>query len=208
MDYICEHNNRLWGCRYGLNRNDDTVNEIYASKQGDFKNWTCYAGISTDSYAVSVGSEEVWTGCTPFGNAVLFFKENCIHKIFGTIPADFQTTEQRVRGIQRGSEKSLCFVNEILFYKSTTDICYYDGSTPVGISGALGEVGYSNAVFGSTRSKLYANMQDEDGKWNMFVYDVGSQMWHKEDDIHCKHICRVDDNIYYVDENNILGIII
>ena len=205
MDFICEHNNRLWGCRYGLNRNDDTVNEIYASKQGDFRNWNCYAGISTDSYAVSVGSEDVWTGCTPFGNSVLFFKENVIHKIYGSIPADFQTTEQRVRGIQRGSEKSLCFVNETLFYKSTTDVCYYDGSTPVGVSGALGDVAYSNAVFGSTRNKLYANMLDENGEWNLFVFNVASQMWHREDDIHCKYICRVDDDVYFVDENNVLG---
>ncbi len=205
MDFICEHNNRLWGCRYGLNRNDDTVNEIYACKQGDFRNWNCYAGLSTDSYAVSVGSEDVWTGCTPFGNSVLFFKENVIHKIYGSIPADFQTTEQRVRGIQRGSEQSLCFVNETLFYKSTTDVCYYDGSTPVGVSGALGDVAYSNAVFGSTRNKLYANMLDENGEWNLFVFNVASQMWHREDDIHCKYICRVDDDVYFVDENNVLG---
>ena len=205
MDFICEHNNRLWACRYGLNRNGDTVNEIYACKQGDFKNWLCYAGISTDSYAVSVGSEEIWTGCTAFGNSVLFFKENHIHKVYGTIPADYQTIEQKVRGIQRGSEKSLCFVNEALFYKSTTDICCYDGSTPVGISGALGEVVYTNAIFGSTRSKLYANMQDENGDWVLFVYNVATQMWHKEDNIQCKSICRIDDHIYYVDTNNVLG---
>lgn len=205
MDYICEHNNRLWACRYGLNRKNDTVNEIYASKLGDFKNWTCYAGISTDSYAVSVGSEEVWTGCTAFGNNVLFFKENYIHKVYGNMPSDFQIIEQKVRGIQRGSEKSLCFVNETLFYKSTTDVCYYDGSTPIGVSGALGQVGYYNAVFGSTRSKLYANMQDEDGEWNLFVYDVSTQMWHREDELHCKFICKVDDDVHYIDINNVHG---
>ena len=39
MNHIIECNNRLWGCRYGANEDGDIVNEIYASKLGDFKNW-------------------------------------------------------------------------------------------------------------------------------------------------------------------------
>ncbi len=202
MDYVCEHNNRLWGCRYGLNRNGDTVNEIYSCKQADFKNWFCYTGISSDSYAVSVGSDERWTGCTPFGNSVLFFKENTIHKLYGTAPSNFQTSDQKVRGIQRGSESSLCFVNEVLFYKSVCDIVAYDGSTPKSISAALGDVKYKNAVFGSINNKLYCNMQDDSGEWHLFVYDISSQTWHREDNLHCKFICRVDTDLYFVDSNN------
>ena len=50
MDYITEANNRLWGCRYGLDDNGELVNRLYACKLGDFKNWNCFLGVSTDSY--------------------------------------------------------------------------------------------------------------------------------------------------------------
>lgn len=209
MDHICESNNRLWGCRYGINRNGDVVNEIYACKQGDFKNWFCYAGISTDSYAVSVGSDGIWTGCVHYNNYVMFFKENCIHKLYGTMPADYQLIEQKVRGLQKGSEKSLCIVNEILFYKSATDICYYDGSLPVGISSQLGEVNYSNAVAGSIGNKYYISMKNEStGSRDLLVYDIAKQMWHKEDDLNVKEFCRVDTDLFAIESgtNNLINI--
>ena len=42
MDYIVESENRLWGCRYGDSIDGQIVNEIYACKLGDFKNWQCF----------------------------------------------------------------------------------------------------------------------------------------------------------------------
>ena len=57
MDMVLECGNRLWGCRYGLNRAGAVVNGIYASKLGDFRNWNCFQGVSTDSYCVSLGAD-------------------------------------------------------------------------------------------------------------------------------------------------------
>lgn len=199
MDFICECNNRLWGCRYGINRNGEVVNEVYSCKQGDFKNWFCYAGISTDSYAASVGSDGIWTGCVHYGSNVLFFKENCIHKLYGNIPADFQLMEQKVRGLQRGSEKSLCTVNETLFYKSASDICYYDGSLPVSISYQLGEESFTNAVAGSIGNKYYICMTNSQGERCLYVYDVSKQMWHKEDNVNATDFCRDGTDLYFID---------
>lgn len=205
MDYICEYNNRIWGCRYGLNRKGEYVNEIYACKQGDFKNWTVYQGISTDSYAATVGSDNEFTGCIAFQNSVLFFKENSIYKLYGTVPANYQIQETRARGVQKGSENSLCVVNETLFYKSASDICCYDGSLPVSISEVLGGIRYRNALFGSIRSKLYANIQDDTGIWHLFTYDINSGLWHKEDNIQLKAMCSVDNDLYYADVNGNIG---
>lgn len=206
MDFICECNNRLWGCRYGLNRAGDTVNEIYACKQADFKNWFCYAGISTDSYSASVGSDGIWTGAVHYGREVLFFKENCIHKLYGSLPSDYQLIELKHRGIQRGSEGSAVIVNETLFYKTATDIVYYDGSLPVGISYQLGELSYRNAVAGSIGNKYYICMQDEQGNYSLFVYDISKQLWHKEDNIKIEAFCRVDNNLYAVVGNVLLDL--
>lgn len=206
MDFICECNNRLWGCRYGLNRAGETVNEIYACKQADFKNWFCYAGISTDSYTASVGSDGVWTGAVHYGREVLFFKEDCIHKLYGTMPADYQLIELKHRGVQRGSEKSIVCVNETLFYKTTTDIVYYDGSLPVSISYQLGEGSFHNAVAGSIGNKYYINMQDAGGNYSLFVYDISKQLWHKEDNVYVKEFCRVDNSLYAIIGNELVDL--
>lgn len=72
MDYVVESGNRLWGCKYGI-VNGQAVNAIYASKLGDFKNWNCYAGLSTDSYAASRGSDGAFTGAGGLsGESVVF----------------------------------------------------------------------------------------------------------------------------------------
>ena len=207
LDFVCECNNRLWGCRYGLNRErDKTVNEIYACKQADFKNWFCYAGISTDSYAASVGSDGVWTGAVHYGREVLFFKEDCIHKLYGSMPADYQLIEIKHRGVQRGSEKSIVCVNETLFYKSTADVCFYDGSLPTSISYPLGEQRFFNAVAGSIGNKYYINMQDYDGNYSLFVYDISRQLWHKEDSVQIKEFCRVDNSLYAIIGNDLISL--
>ena len=62
---MIECGNRLWGCKYGL-VDGETVNEIYASKLGDFKNWNCFAGLSTDSYAAARGSDGPFTGAADY----------------------------------------------------------------------------------------------------------------------------------------------
>ena len=62
LDFVVESGNRLWGCRYGPDDQGKVVNELYCSKLGDFKNWSCYLGISTDSYRVSLGSDGPFTG--------------------------------------------------------------------------------------------------------------------------------------------------
>lgn len=202
LDYICESNNRLWGCRYGENRSGEIVNEIYACKQGDFKNWFCYAGISTDSYSASVGTDGVWTGAVHYGSSVLFFKENCIHKLYGNMPADYQLIELKLRGVQDGSQRSITNVNETLFYKTATEIVYYDGSLPVSISYQLGETRYKNAVAGSLGAKYYISMQDESGEWHLFVYDMSKQMWHREDNLHVRQFCKVGSQLFAIDYDN------
>ena len=110
LDYICESNNRLWGCKYG-EENGKVVNELRASKLGDFRNWKCFMGLSTDSYTASIGTDGPFTGCITQRGYPVFFKENCIHKVSGATPATFQIATTMCRGIQDGSWKSVQVVN-------------------------------------------------------------------------------------------------
>ena len=199
MDFIVESNNRLWGCRYGTNIDGEVVNEIYACKQGDFKNWNCFMNLSTDSYAVSCGSDGQFTGAITHLGYPLFFKENCLHKVYGDYPSNFSLQHTTCRGVQRGSHRSLAIVNETLFYKAGSAVCAYDGSLPVEMSSALGDVRYSDAVGGSHGNKYYISMKDNTGKYHLFVYDTAKGMWHKEDDLRADCFCSFQNEMYCID---------
>lgn len=199
MDFIIESENRLWGCRYGESVTGEIVNEIYASKLGDFKNWNSFMGISTDSYAASVGTDGPFTGAVTHMGYPIFFKESCMHKVYGNYPANYQIQTTACRGVQRGCARSLAIVNEVLYYKARSAVCAYDGSLPVEISSALGDVQYSAATAGALGNKYYISMQDMNGKHHLFVYDTLKGMWHREDNTNALTFCNFRGDLYYID---------
>ena len=200
VDFLVESGNRLWGCRYGLSAQGQVVNEIYASKLGDFTNWNCFMGLSTDSYAASCGTDGPFTGAISYLGHPLFFKETCLHKVYGSFPANFQIQTTALRGVERGSGKSLCQVGEILYYKSPAGVCAYDGSLPVVVSQALGQTQYRGAVAGTDGEKLYVSMEGP----ALFVYDPGKNLWHKEDDLQVRQFAFCRGSLYALTEDRIL----
>ena len=199
MDFVIESGNRLWGCRYGPDINGNIVNELYASKLGDFKNWNSFAGISTDSYAVTVGSDGQFTGAISYLDFPMFFKENCLHKVYGKFPAEFRVQDTTCRGVQKGCDKSLAIVNEILYYKARSGVCVFDGSLPSEISSAFGDMNYHDAVAGSLGNKYYISMSDDNEKWHLFVFDTLKGMWHREDNTQAVCFCNCRGDLYYID---------
>ena len=204
MDFIVESENRLWGCRYGVANNGAVVNEIYASKLGDFKNWDCRMNISTDSYVASCGTDGQFTGAITHMGYPLFFKENCVHKVYGNYPANFQIQTTACSGVQKGCDKSLAIVNTTLFYKGRSGVCAYDGSLPVEMSYALGNESYSDAVGGAHGNKYYISMQDTEEEYHLFVYDMAKAMWHKEDNLKVDCFCSCRGEMYAITGNEII----
>ena len=195
MDYVVESGNRLWGCRYGTDRKGQVVNELYCSKLGDFKNWSCYLGISTDSYRVSLGSDGPFTGAAVQGGHPLFFKESTLHKVFGQFPSNFQVQTAACPGVEPGSHRSLALVGDVLYNKSPDGICAYDGSSPVPCSQALGQENYHKAAAGALGSKYFVSMEGKDG-WGLFVYDTDKNLWHREDDLQARAFCSCGGELY------------
>ena len=200
LDFVCESNNRLWGCKYGL-ENGAVVNEIRASKLGDFRNWQCFMGLSTDSYTASIGTDGVWTGAISQKGYPVFFKENCIHRVSGSSPSSFQITTTVCRGVQRGSWRSLAIVGERVFYKSRQDVMAYDGAMPISVSEQLGDVLYSDARAGAVGNTYYISMKDEGGKWNLFTFNTEKGIWYKEDGLKALCFAPVADELFAIDEN-------
>ena len=204
MDFVIESENRLWGCRYGTAIDGSIVNEIYSSKLGDFKNWNCFMGLSTDSYAASCGTDGQFTGAITHMGYPLFFKENFMHKVYGNYPSNFQVQTTACRGVQKDCHRSMAIVNETLFYKARSGIVAYDGSLPTEVSYAMGNEAYSDAVGGSIGNKYYVSMRSADGRWHLFVYDIGKGMWHKEDNLRADCFCTCRGELYAITGNNII----
>lgn len=130
----------------------------------------------------------------------LFFKENCVHKVYGDYPSNFRLQNTACRGVQKGSHKSLAIVNETLFYKSRNAVCAYDGSLPVEMSSALGETLYTDAIACAHGNKYYISMKDVYGIYHLFVYDTAKGMWHKEDNIQIADIHSYMSEIYAIEK--------
>lgn len=192
MDFITECNNRLWGC-------SKDGHEIYCCKLGDVKNWNCFAGISTDSWAATIGSDGKFTGAITYLGYPMFFKEDSLIKIAVSGTGGHQIKETKCRGVQKGSHNSLSILNEVLYYKSSTCVCGYNGSLPYSISDELGEVRYYDAVAGGLGDRYYISMREADGKYSLFVYDSKNGLWCKEDNTSVRLFCKHLDDLYFID---------
>ena len=196
MDYMTESDNRIWGC-------SSEKHEVYACKLGDPTNWHSYQGLASDAYALTIGSVGDFTGaCTHLGY-VYFFKENVHHKLFGNKPANYQLTNSHVRGVEKGSDKSLCILHETLYYLSPDGICASQGALPSQVDKALGNVQYKNAVSGSAGKRMWVSMEAENGNV-LFTFDIETGAWHKEDNVRAKAFANVGNHLYMLDDQNVI----
>jgi hypothetical protein len=163
--------------------------------------------VSTDSWVGGVGSDGQFTGAITHMGYPLFFKENCVHKVYGNYPANFQIQTTTCRGVQKGCDRSLAIVNETLFYKARGCVCAYDGSLPTEVSYALGNEAYSEAVGGANGNKYYISMKDVSGNYNLFTYDTAKGMWHKEDDLQVDCFCSCDGEMYAISDGKIITLL-
>ena len=180
LDFVTECDNRVWGC-------SSRENVIYGCKLGDPTNWFSYRGIAADSYAVTVGSDGAFTGAATCMGYALFFKENTLHKLYGSKPSDFQLTSLRCRGVAKNASRSLCVLNETLYYLSPDGVMAWDGSIPTKVSTALDASRLANvqsAVGGALDGRYYLHVSRAAGEQTearLLVYDTERGLWHQED---------------------------
>lgn len=186
LDFICESNYRLWGVK---------GNTIMGSKYGDPLNFFCYDGLSGDSYYIDVGTDGEFTGCIQYASHICFFKENTLHKLYGTKPSNFQVITANVYGVQAGSERAMCIVNDQLIYKGTHGIYSYAGGIPELISENFGTRRFSDASAACDGERYYISMQ-ENGSWHLYVYDVLKGIWLREDDTQAIDMAFHNGSVY------------
>lgn len=173
MDFVFEHENRLWGYKGST---------IYASKLGDPFNWNVFDGTATDAWSTPVLSEGDITGACSYGGYPIFFKENSIIKVYGSIPSEFRVSETTAFGVKAGSALSIAEASGVLFYLSTAGVCAYTGTTPTVVSAnAFPRDEVESGVGGSDTRRYYLSAITKEGSSSMLVYDVDERVWHRED---------------------------
>lgn len=191
LEFICESQNRLWGCE---------GNTIYASALGDPTNFYLYEGLSTDSYAVAVGSDGAFTGCVGYSEGVLFWKADCLHKVLGTAPSNYELHTYSVPGVQAGSAKSQVVFNDVLYYQGERGVYAYAGGTPSLLSTCFGERRLTDGVGGSDGEKYYLAAKEGE-KRHLLVYDPEKGLWLREDGAGVRDFARLENRLYFADED-------
>lgn len=177
MDFVVEKDNRLWGC-------SSADHEIYCCKLGDPTNWRAYQGVATDSYAVTGGHAGALHGGGGERQRGDFLQGKLSAPGYTAHSHPTHGIRGQPAGGAAGMHKSAVRVNEYLYYKSVFDVCVYADSEVAGISAALGTESYKNAVAGVCGNRLYLSMEDQEGAWQLLVYDTAAGVWTREDGTH------------------------
>lgn len=196
MDYLTVCDNRVWGC-------SNKKHEVYACKQGDPTSWHTYAGIASDSYAMTIGSNGEFTGAYTYRGRPYFFKEDLIINIYGDKPSNYQLNEIFESGVEINSTESLVELNGYLYYKSRQGICRFNGQQATVISEPLGQDKFYSAMAGASDNKLYVSMKKiSENVRKMYVYDSKTDQWHIEDDLSFDYFYKIKDSLYGIKQDN------
>lgn len=198
LDFACEADNRIWGCRYENGTTD--INEIYCCARGDFYRWIQGATDDPDApVTFSIGADGAWTGAICYQGYPTFFKENVIYRLSGTGTSGYGINETRCMGVGNGFDKSLAVVGNILYYKSAGPVMAFDGSVPVPVSDKLGRLtGYTHAAGGACGEKYYLCLWKDGNAPDavLYVLDAARGLWHKEDDACVESMVSIGEHLY------------
>lgn len=213
MDYICEHNNRLWGLSNTAENEiyDGTTEEyttvtsrvIYASALGLPNNFYDFEGLDTDSYAVAVASNGDFTGIVAYGDILIAMKERCFYKIYGDYPSNYSYNRDEIQGTKAGCHNTIEIISDVLYYVGLDGVYAYSGSSQTLISYNLDDVAFENASGGSDGVHYYVSGV-RDGANSTYVYDTRTGVWIREGDELPLQYANMSGQLYSVDGDGLM----
>ncbi len=188
--FLLPYNNRMFAC----NAKGDCT---YSSVIGRLYDFTTLEDGEASADWIEVNSNGVFTAITAFGGNVYYFKENCVHKLYGSSPSDWQLVMLPINGVEDGAHGSLAVENDICIYKSTDGFYYFDGSSSVKISDNLGTHFTQRTVDGENirpkdakyhaviyKGKYYCLVNDNSiGATSLYTYDIQNGIWCCEENL-------------------------
>ena len=173
LEHMCTHGNRVWGVE---------GNSIRCSLLGDASVWydfssDTYGTLPSSCYSLEVDTGGEFTAICVYNGNIFAFKENCVHKIYGSQPEEYTLYTQSLSGVQKNAHKTLVCINGILYYKGVDGFYAYSGGVPVCISEKLGSD--ITAIAATTDGTNYYVVAQQNGKRKMLVYYVAEKVWHQ-----------------------------
>lgn len=165
---IFADSNRLWGWE---------GHTLRASKLGDPGNWNFFDGTAEDSWAVDVHTPENFTGGISVNGYPTFYTAHRRYRIYGSEPESFQLSELDCQGVKAGCAGSMVILFDTLYYVSAIGIMRDDGTEPVCVSEALGEIRLTEAAGGGAGRKYWVSGADQNGSKHLLVLDVENGVW-------------------------------
>lgn len=194
LDYAVECKNRLWGCHY-----DGNINEIYASALGDLISWNKYDGLSTDSYAASVGTGADFTGAVNLNGNPVFFKSDRFYTVYVSSSGAHQIVETISPGVKYGFGDSVAIFNSDVYYMGEDGVYKFSGSYPTKVSPNIHLKQYESGVAGIS-SENYILTTSKDSSVCTYVYNTVRRIWHKWSGFKSVAYCTVKDVVYFLNE--------
>lgn len=197
MDFVVECANRLWGCYYGPNGEGEILNEIYACKLGDPRNWSCYMGLATDSWTASRGGRAPFTGAAVLDNSPLFFREESLEKVYPSSSGAHQIQTFDLDGVEPGAHRTLCVIDDRLYYKARRGVMVYTGTIPQLISRAFGDLVFTGITAARYKHRYLIVLKNAENEKVLGVYDIASGEWHMETEVWDPICVTYQDKLWY-----------
>lgn len=169
---ICSYENRMWGV---------TTDELRCSKLGDASEWDDfsvddYGTLPSSCFCTPVETDGEFTAITSYNGSILAFKEDCIHRLYGSQPSEYTVNKITCPGVKKNCKKTLATVAGSLFYMGRNGIYRYNGSTVSLISRNLDIEGYEALCAGGDE-RYYHIALKKDGNCQVYVYDTLYAIW-------------------------------
>ena len=188
MDYITVSQNRIWGC-------SSDNHEIYSCKQGDATSWYQYAGLSSDSYAVTIPSGDPFTGAVTYSDAPYFFTENMAYSVMGNKPKNYQVQNYELRGVEDGAYRTIAQKDGYVYYKSKSGIERFNGNNAQSLTDYIDTEGLKGYI-GAVNNDKYFLFMGVSGNADLYVYDIKKRLWHKDRNDIPMNLIELDNNLY------------
>jgi len=198
IKYACVLDNRIWGV--------DGGDKVCCTALGDFDDWVAVNNPDdtvneAGAWSVDTGTNGNFAGIASYKGTVLAFKNDRVWKMFGNIPSDFQFVEISRLGCV--SNKSICEVNNILFWLSPQGVVAYTGGVPEVISENLND-NYVSAVAGGDGRKYYISLYNG-STYALYVYDTWKGVWLQEDTLNVTEFSYLDGYLYALTSTNVIS---
>lgn len=194
IKYACVCKDRIFALDpYGV--------RISACAYCEQNSWSDYLTGEAGSWFMDVASYGEWTGICNFGGNVYCFKNDVCYVIYGDNATNFTLAKTINCGCIDG--KSICVVDNMMFFLSSDGFYACSGSQPVKISECL-EQKYTKATGGCKGDLYYVSAKRDDGVWELLVYNTSKSMWHKEDGLVVRDFLNFGNRLYAGCEKNLV----